>query len=396
MNNPFGSSSGGGFGASRSMQQGFGSQQQQAPQQQGFGSQQQGFGGFGGFGGQQMQNPFQQAPQQQGFGGYGGQQQGFGGYGGQQQGFGGFGGFGGQQQGFGGYGGQQQYNPYQQMSQQQQYNPYQQQQQQQQYNPYQQMQQQQYNPYQQMQQPQQYNPYQQQMPQQGYGNRGGRGYGRQQAEMGMRQQQAEMGMRQQQAEMARSQMALKMQEPQMEADFLKNTAGYSPDTRRQLLEERQRDMARVPGTGIDGKPLGPDSGAPWMPKVIDDSRGDGMDMPQMSASMDRPQMMSPAVMPQEYGQQQRGFGGFNDLAGMMRGSGKQFQPGLRAQPAKQGFGSDLARADAAARARPDYQKPYDAGQSAQMDMPQISSHVIPQEYGNLGSMLGGYGGGGAA
>ena len=305
MNNPFGSSSGGGFGASRSMQQGFGSQQQQAPQQQGFGGfggQQQGFGGFGGFGGQQMQNPFQQAPQQQGFGGYGGQQQGFGG-------------FGGQQQGFGGYGGQQQYNPYQP---------------------------QQYNPYQQMQQPQQYNPYQQQMQQQGYGGRGGRGYGRQQAEMGMRRQQADM---------ARSQMALKMQEPQMGADFLKNIAGYSPDTRRQLMEERQRDMARVPGTGIDGKPLGPDSAAPWMPTVNDDSRGDGMaraavmprgwngdemrtypsegfgggsngmDMPQVSASMDMPQMSASMVMPQKYGNLTKLLGGYGGIGGIGGGGG---------------------------------------------------------------------------
>ena len=247
MNNPFGSSSGGGFGASRSMQQGFGSQQQQAPQQQGFGSQQQGFGGFGGqqqgfggfggFGGQQMQNPFQQAPQQQSFGGYGGQQQSFGGYGGQQQ-------------GFGGYGGQQQYNPYQQQ-QQQQYNPYQQMQQpQQQYggfdpramsaNPsgFQQWmegarQQETQRPGSTMMSQQQYNPYQQQMPQQGYGGRGGRGYGRQQAEMGMRQQQAEMGMRQQQADMARSQMALKMQEQQPQTAPAPDNAQFQPGLRAQ-------------------------------------------------------------------------------------------------------------------------------------------------------------------
>jgi len=44
-------------------------------------------------------------------------------------------------------------------------------------------------------------------------------------------------------------------------------------------------------------------------------------------------MMSPAVMPQDYGQRQQSFGGFGGLGEMMRRSGNQFQPGLRAQPA---------------------------------------------------------------
>lgn len=303
MNNPFGSSSGGGFGASRSMQQGFGGQnnQMQAPQQQGFGGQQQGFGGqqqgfggfggqqqgfggFGGFGGQQMQNPYQQAPQQQGFGGYGGQQQGFGGYGGfggQQQGFGGFGGF----------GGQQQYNPYQQMQQMQQYNPYQQMQQQ-------------YNPYQQMQQPQQQ-----------YGG------------FDPRAMSANPSGFQQWMEGARQQETQRPGSTMLSAPEMTTTHAMKPE--QQVMPQFMQQVIRPQEYGQRQQNVS---------RRLEQMRGGYgrqnrmQPLQQYGAPED---MMSAAVMPQDYGQRQQSFG---NLGGMLQGFGGpegQFQRGL--QQAQPGF-----------------------------------------------------------
>lgn len=52
----------------------------------------------------------------------------------------------------------------------------------------------------------------------------------------------------------------------MDPNFLRNLGRYDATTQEQMLAERQRDMTRAPGTGVDGRPLDPNA-APWMPTV---------------------------------------------------------------------------------------------------------------------------------